>query len=94
MTQIQKYLVILIAFAIGFSSLPMSNARADLALITKEKLKTMLDDPELIILDVRRGRDWKSSEFKIKGAVYAKPDKYTDWKTTYPKDKKIVLYCA
>jgi rhodanese-related sulfurtransferase len=54
----------------------------------------MLDDPDLLVLDVRRGKDWTSSEFKIKGATYAKPDAYDTWANTYPKDKKIVLYCA
>ena len=63
-------------------------------LMTTDELKAMLDDPELVILDVRRGKDWTSSEFKIKGATYAKPEAYDTWANTYPKDKKIVLYCA
>jgi hypothetical protein len=43
---------------------------------------------------VRRGKDWSSSEFKIKGAVYADPGDYKNWTGVYPKEKKIVLYCA
>ena len=69
-------------------------AGADVPTMTKDELKAMLDNPDVIILDVRQGRDWKSSEFKIQGAVYAKPEDYTNWAGLYPKDKKLVLYCA
>jgi rhodanese-related sulfurtransferase len=70
------------------------HAGNDVPLMTTNELNAMLDDPDLLILDVRRGKDWTSSEFKIKGATYAKPDAYDTWANTYPKDKKIVLYCA
>lgn len=69
-------------------------AEAGEGLMTKEELKAMLDDPDLTILDVRRGKDWTSSEFKIQGATYAKPEAYADWAAGLPKDKKYVLYCA
>ena len=69
-------------------------AEAGVGLMTKEQLKTMLDDPNLVILDVRSGKDWKSSEFKIQGAQHTEPKAYADWVGTYPKNKKYVLYCA
>ena len=74
--------------------LAASSAVAGVGLMTKDDLKPMLDDPDLVILDVRAGKDWKSSEFKIKGATHVESNKYADWKGTYPKDKKYVLYCA
>ena len=64
------------------------------ALMTIDELKVMLDDPDLVILDVRKGKDWSSSEFKIKGATYRDPKTYAAWSGTYPKDRRIVLYCA
>lgn len=63
-------------------------------LMTKEELKAMLGSPDLVILDVRSGKDWKSSEFKIKDAVRADPRKFESWSGTYGKDKQLVLYCA
>jgi hypothetical protein len=63
-------------------------------LMSKETLAPILDDPTVVILDVRAGRDWKSSEFKIKGAKRANPSDFADWGSTYAKDKKLVLYCA
>ncbi len=67
---------------------------ADAALITKEELKSMMDKETVSILDVRQGRDWSSSEFKIKGAKRVEPWKYKDSLETYPKSQTLVLYCA
>lgn len=84
----------LIITAIVVTGLGVPQAQSDVGLMTKEELRAMLDDPELVILDVRRGKDWTSSEFKIQGAIYAEPKAYADWVGTYPPDKKYVLYCA
>lgn len=63
-------------------------------LITIDELRQQLDDPDLVILDVRTGRDWKSSEFKIKGAVRANPKDFDQWIAQHGKDKRFVTYCA
>ena len=81
-------LVVLIAFA------GASPAAADVPRMTKETLKEMLDDPDTIIVDVRSGRDWASSEFKIKGARRENPGEVESWAEKYPKDKTLVFYCA
>ena len=67
-------------------------AAADVGKISKEDLKKMLDNPDVVILDVRTGKDWSASEFKIKGAVRANPREFNTWAMQYPKDKKLVLY--
>lgn len=86
--------VLLLALTLVMMSIGVSSAGTDVPLMTTDELKAMLDDPDVLILDVRRGKDWTSSEFKIKGATYAKPEAYDTWANTYPKTKKIVLYCA
>jgi rhodanese-related sulfurtransferase len=63
-------------------------------LITKEELKPIMGNADVAIIDVRRGRDWTSSEFKIKGAVYGDPKKIAEWNKQFSKDTKLVLYCA
>ncbi len=78
-------LVFLIWAPVHASSIPI---------MTKETLKSMLDNPDVVVLDVRAGRDWKSSEFKIKGADRAKPGDYSSWASRYEKNMKLVLYCA
>ena len=62
--------------------------------ITKQELKPMLDDPAVVILDVRAGRDWKGSEKKIKGAIRENPKRFESWARKYSKEKTLVLYCA
>lgn len=80
--------------ALLVTALVLSAAHSDVGLMTKEELKTMLDNPDVVILDVRKGKDWTSSEFKIQGAAYAKPQAFAEWVSTYPKNKTYVLYCA
>ena len=62
--------------------------------ITKEELKSMLGEAKLVVVDLRRSKDWNSSEYKIKGAVRADPDprKVESWVSTYGKDKTFVVY--
>jgi len=60
----------------------------------KEELKKMLGSPDLVLLDVRTGKDWSSSEFKIKGAVRLQSDDIAQATSSYKKEKTIVLYCA
>ena len=62
--------------------------------ITKEELKTILNDEDLVIIDVRDGRDWRSSEFKIPGAVRGDPKKFSDWEKDFSTGQTLVLYCA
>ena len=62
--------------------------------ITKEELKQRLGSPELVIVDLRSGRDWTGSERKIAGAVREEPNDVDGWEKRYAKDKPIVLYCA
>ena len=60
--------------------------------MTKEELKGVLDNSDLVLLDVRRGSDWDASEFKITGAVRKDPDEFDIWKGELSKEKTIVLY--
>jgi rhodanese-related sulfurtransferase len=62
--------------------------------MTKEELKEMLDSPDLVVVDVRAGKDWTASDQKIKGALREDPGKIDDWAAKFDKGKTIVLYCA
>jgi hypothetical protein len=87
---------LLVAVALAFG--PVTLAGADtVQKMTKEELKSIIDSGgsgKVSIIDVRTGRDWSASEFKIKGAervtvknILADPQKY-------PKNRTFVLYCA
>jgi len=57
-----------------------------------ETLLTRIDEPSLLILDVRLPSDQKRSKIKIKGAVRENPNVFSSWAEKYPKSKSIVLY--
>jgi 3-mercaptopyruvate sulfurtransferase SseA len=60
--------------------------------ITKEELKSILGNPEVIVVDVRLSDEWKKSEWKIKGAVREDPEKFKSWADHYPRDETLVFY--
>ena len=61
--------------------------------MTKEELRTLLDNPDVIILDVRIPDEWKKSDQKIKSAVREDPEKdFKTWASKYPKEKTLVFY--
>ncbi len=68
----------------------------DVPRISKEKLKSMLGNPEVVVIDVRTFFDRKMSVKQIKGSVREDPDpsKVKSWAKKYSKEKTIVLYCA
>lgn len=66
---------------------------ADVPTMTKDQLNGLLGDESLVIYDVRQGRDWSTSEFKIKGAIRVEGD-ITQIAGEQSKDKTFVLYCA
>ena len=62
--------------------------------ISTDQLKEELTKPDVIVVDVRINHDWDSSQYKIQGAQRQNPAEVQEWMGKYPKDKKIVLYCA
>jgi rhodanese-related sulfurtransferase len=71
-----------------------SSDAAGVSTISKEKVKTMLGKPNVIVVDVRVEPEWDSSKFKIKGAIRKDPRKVENWFGTLPKKKILVFYCA
>ena len=74
--------------------LQASVAQSAVAKMTKEELRAKLGSPDVVIVDVRLGKDWKASEEKIKGAVRVDAAEIGNLATKYPKDTTLVLYCA
>ena len=60
--------------------------------MSKEELKEKLD--KVVLLDVRKQKDWEESETMIIGANREIPDQEDKWMEKYPKDQTYVLYCA
>jgi len=72
----------------------MFEKSVDAPRMTRDKLKAMLGNPDLLLIDVRYGNDWTESDLKIKGAVREDPKTFDSWANKFPKDKTLVFYCA
>jgi rhodanese-related sulfurtransferase len=79
------------ALAVCFSG---AAGAADVEKMTIEELKSMLGNPDVIIVDVRQPGDFNPSESKIRGAVREDPGAVRTWMSKYPKDKTLIFYCA
>jgi rhodanese-related sulfurtransferase len=90
----RKLFIGILFFFLGMGMDVTSVLSADVPRMTKDELKALLGNPELIILDVRLGGDWKDSDLKIKGAVREEPRDMESWANKYSKDKTLVLYCS
>ncbi len=80
--------LLVLAFAVSVlaeDSIPRMEAK---------ELVTMIDSPDVIIIDVRRGGDWNRASDMIKNARRELPGGIEEWMGSLPKDKTIVLYCA
>lgn len=62
-------------------------------IMDKDGLKAQLGSDNLVILDVRTGRDWSTSEFKIQDAIRI-DGKDLSVAEKYKKSDTFVLYCA
>ena len=63
-------------------------------LMDADTLKRRLGDDDVVVLDVRTGRDWSASEFMIKGARRVDPRDFDTWSSKLDSNKTIVFYCA
>jgi len=88
---ILTFLVLVVV--VGLTATP-TIAAGDVDVMNKDELKALLGNDDVVILDVRTGRDWSSSEFKIQGAQRVTAKKIDKWSANLSKDKKLVLYCA
>jgi len=70
----------------------MTSIASEVTRISKEELKSMLGNSEVIILDVDRKGNWEDRDRKIPGAVRENPKETKSWMNKFSKDKTIVLY--
>ena len=85
--------LVLMALLLGALGTALA-AKAEVQYLGLEALKGMLDDPQVMVIDVRVPSSWAGSDQKIKGALRGDPGRAATWGKTLPRDKKIVLYCS
>ena len=69
-----------------------SMASEDTSMMTKEELKNILGNIDVMVLDVRYHTHWEMSHLKIKGAFREEQDEINSWIAHYPKKSTIVFY--
>ena len=62
--------------------------------ISVHKAKLMLGNPDTVIIDVRKYRNWWRSSKKISTALREDPTKVDQWIQKYAKDKTLIFYCS
>jgi rhodanese-related sulfurtransferase len=90
-SMLKMILLLGVSVSIGCVSANTATSK-DIAKITVQELRSMLGDPDVVILDVRPEQQWKSSELEIRGAVHEDPNKVKSWARKYSKEKILVLY--
>jgi predicted sulfurtransferase len=91
--RLSKVLTVLLAFA-SMALFAKAAVADEVPRMSKEELRAMLGNPDVVIIDVRTDKDWEASQSKIKGAVREEPRQAKSWADKYDKDKTYVLYCA
>ena len=56
------------------------------------QVKKLLHNSDVIIIDVRRHRNWWRSTKKILSSVRENPSDPDQWAAHYPKDKSLIFY--
>jgi rhodanese-related sulfurtransferase len=87
----KNILQVLAFFLIGLAWPVMA---VEVPIMDQQELRDRLGSADLVVIDVRTGGDWSSSDRKIAGAVRQDPARVASWASTYDKAKTIVLYCA
>jgi hypothetical protein len=84
------YIILLLIF----SSTDFSAADHDKNVpgISVHQVKQLLNNSDVIIIDVRKYRNWWRSSKKILSAVRENPSKVDQWALKYPKDKSLIFY--
>jgi predicted sulfurtransferase len=91
---IRRTMTAIVALGFIVNALTPFATAAEAVRMSQEDLKLKLDDPDVVIVDVRSYTDWILSGDKIKGAQRENYRDFEGWATKYPKEKTIVLYCA
>ena len=73
---------------------PVTARSDDAPRIAKEELRSMLGSPDVVVIDVRKEKDWKVADRKIPGAYREDWQTAEQWAPKYRQDKTIVLYCT
>jgi hypothetical protein len=91
---VKRFAFLMIFLAVGCLGMAKLTGQDEAPRMEKEELKVRLGSPELVVIDVRYGKDWTDSDRMVAGAIREDPKNFDAWQDKYPKTKTLVLYCA
>jgi len=91
-----KYAILGIALLLTMGNATVSTADdpTDIPRISVHQVKQRLGDSQIVIIDVRKARNWWRSSSKIPTSIREDPNTANQWFNNYPKDKTLIFYCA
>jgi len=91
----RMYAVLLLAIIGVVAAGPVEVSAQDVPRLSKELLKEELENPDVVIIDVRSKSQWEASEWKITNSVWEDPNEFESWANfKYARTKIFVLSCA
>ena len=89
------YAVLFLGILASVAAGPATVSAQDVPRLSKELLKEELENPDVIIIDVRSKSQWEASEWKIKSSVWEDPTEFESWANfKYSRTKIFVLSCS
>ena len=91
-----KYAILGIVFLLmtGNATVSKADDPKDIPRISVHQVQQGLGNSEIVILDVRKARNWLRSSSKIPTSVREDPRVPNQWFNKYAKEKTLIFYCA
>ena len=78
----------------GNATVSTADDPKDIPRISVHQVQQGLGNPEIVIIDVRKARNWLRSSSKIPTSVREDPYTPNQWFNKYAKEKTLIFYCA
>ena len=85
------FMVLGFLVAVGLGAAAEAASPEHVPRMTQEQAKSMLGNPDIIIIDVRQPRDWDATGSKIKGAIREEPSNVAAWADKYPREQDSIV---
>lgn len=72
---------------------PKADSTGEVPRISVADAEKIMDNPNVVIIDVRKKKSWWRSTTKIYGAVREDPSNVSQWIEKYSKTSTLIVYC-
>jgi len=79
---------------LGQTAVTVANDTREVSRISVHQVKALLGQPDTVIIDVRKYRNWWRSSKKIPTAVREDPSKVEQWIEKYGQHQTLIFYCS